>query len=100
MAYCEHDFSNLLIRLHISIRLDDCVEGKGLGDFRFEFSGVDPFVEVALGFRESLRIGHCGLRQPVATNSQRLLESWYEMKWRLRPRPLARFAVQRAQRRV
>src|SRR5262245_60045039 len=48
MAYCEHDFSNLLIRLHISIRFDDGVEGEDLGDFRFEFSGVDPFVDVAL----------------------------------------------------
>src|SRR5215472_17879409 len=86
MAYSEHDLSNLLVRLHISIRFDDCVEGKGLGDFRFEFSGVDPFVDVALGSRESLRIGHGSLRQPVATNRQRLSESWYERKWRFRHR--------------
>src|SRR5215813_14027511 len=82
MAYSEHDLSNLLVRLHVSIRFDDCVERKGLGDFRFEFSGVDAFVDVALGSRESLRSGHDGLRHPVATNSQRLLESWYERKWR------------------
>src|SRR5215813_2809070 len=81
MAYSEHDLSNLLVRLHVSIRLDDCVERKGPGDFRFEFSGVEVFVDVALGSRESLRSGHGGLRQPVATNSQRLLESWYERKW-------------------
>src|SRR5262249_26378936 len=91
MAYSEHDLSNLLVRLHVSIRLDDCVEGKGLGDFRFEFSGVDPFVDVALGSRESLRIGHDGLRHPVATDSQRLLESWYERKWRLSHRQPAIF---------
>src|SRR5262249_9969793 len=82
MAYSEHDLSNLVVRLHVSIRFDDCVKGKGLGDFRFEFSVVDAFVDVALGSRQSLRIGHGGLRQPVATNSQRLLESWYERKWR------------------
>src|SRR5215831_5388834 len=91
IAYSEDDLSNLLVRLHVSIRLDDCVEGKGLGDFRFEFSGVDPFVDVALGSRESLRIGHDGLRHPVATDSQRLLESWYERKWRLSHRQPAIF---------
>src|SRR5215510_12260576 len=81
-SYSEHDLSNLLVRLHVSIGFDDGVERKGLGDFRFEFSGVEAFVDVALGPRESLRSGPGGLRQPVATNSQRLLESWYERKWR------------------
>src|SRR5215831_2392216 len=91
MAYSEHDLSNLLVRLHVSICFDDCVEGKGLGDSRFEFSVVDAFVDVALGSRQSLRIGHGGLRQPVATNSQRLLESWYERKWRFSRRQPAIF---------
>src|SRR5262249_54185479 len=72
MAYSEHDLSNLLVRLHVSIRFDDCVERKGLGDFRLEFSGVEAFVDVAPGSRESLWSGHGSLRQPVATNSQRL----------------------------
>src|SRR5215831_6177080 len=90
-AYSEDDLSNLLVRLHVSIRFDDCVEGKGLGDFRFEFSGVDPFVDVALGSRESLRIGHGSLRQPVATNRQRLSESWYVRKWRFSHRQPAIF---------
>src|SRR5215470_5482605 len=62
MAYSEHDLSNLLVRLHVSIGFDDCVERKGFGDFRFEFSGVEAFVDVALGPRESLRSGHGGLR--------------------------------------
>src|SRR5262245_29296922 len=91
MVYSEHDLSNLLVRLHVSIRFDDCVKGKRLGDFRFEFSVVDTVVDVALGSRESLRIGHGGLRQPVATNSQRFLESWYERKWRFSHRQPAIF---------
>src|SRR5215470_651689 len=62
IAYSEHDLSNLLVRLHVSIGFDDCVERKGFGDFRFEFSGVEAFVDVALGPRESLRSGHGGLR--------------------------------------
>src|SRR5215471_15890894 len=90
-TYSEYDLSNLLVRLHVSIRFDDGVEGKDLGDFGFEFSGVDPFVDVALGSRESLRIGHGDLRQPVATNSQRLLESWHERKWRFSHRQPAIF---------
>src|SRR5215468_4634764 len=90
-SYSEHDLSNLLVRLHVSICFDDCVERKGLGDFRFEFSGVEAFIDVALGSRESLRSGHGGLRQPVATNSQRLPESWYERKWRFSLRQPAVF---------
>src|SRR5262249_13777354 len=97
MAYSEHDLSNLLVRLHVSIRFDDCVERKGLGDFRFEFPGVEAFVDVALGSRESLRSGHDGLRQPVATNSQRLLNSWYERKWRSSHRQPAIFDDHRAE---
>src|SRR5262245_35030854 len=91
MAYSEHDLSNLLVRLHVSIRFDDCVERKSLGDLRFEFSGVEAFVDVALGSREWLRSGHGSLREPVATNSQPLLEGWYERKWRFSHRQPAIF---------
>src|SRR5262249_14048610 len=89
-GYSEYDLSDLLVRLHISIRLDDCVEGKGLGDFRFECPGVELFVDVALGSRESIRIEQ-GLGHPVTTNSHRFLESWYERKWRLSHRQPAIF---------
>src|SRR5262249_34008080 len=82
----QHDLPDLLVGFHVVIRFDDLLEAEGFGDFRFELSGLDPIVDVALGSREPLGIRCDGdLRQPIATNTQALLESGYERKGGLSP---------------
>src|SRR5215471_9325803 len=88
----QDDLPDLRVGFHVVIRFDDLLEAEGFGDFRFELSGLDPVVDVAFGSRKSLRIrqpASCmptkqfwrgDLRQPITTNTQGLLHSWYGWK--------------------
>src|SRR5262245_46793160 len=77
----QHDLPDLFVGFHVVIRFDDLLEAEGFGDFRFELSALYSIVDVALGSREPLGIRcDCDLRQPIATNTQGLLESGYEGK--------------------
>src|SRR5262245_7339363 len=82
----QHDLPALLVGFQVGICFRDLLEAEAFGDFRFELSALYPIVDVALGSREPLGIRWEGeLRQPIATDTQGLLESGYEGKGGLRP---------------
>jgi len=78
----HHDFADLLVRLHVAVRLDDLLERERLGDHRLELTSRQTLDDELLGLFEPPGIPG-DLEQDVAADGQpkvvKMNSQWSEM---------------------